>query len=116
MKTKVVLASLVLAICLFATACPERTSIGNISANPSKYANKDTVVAGTVRNSFGIALLGGIYKLDDGTGSIWVLTNKGVPTKGSQVGVRGEIQEGMTYGGKSYGLGIVEKERKVNRK
>ncbi len=113
MIKKIGLLSFVLAICLFATACPERTSIGNISANPSKYLDKDTAVAGTVRNSFGIALLGGVYKVDDGTGSIWVLTNKGVPTKGSQVGVRGEIQEGMTYGGKSYGLGIIEKERKI---
>lgn len=112
MKTKIGLLSLVLVICLFATACPERTTIGKISANPSRYVGKDTVVAGTVRNSFGIALLGGVYKVDDGTGSIWVLTNKGVPSKGSQVGVRGEIQEGVNYGGKTYGLGMVEKERK----
>jgi hypothetical protein len=112
MIKKVGLLSFVLAICLFATACPERTSIGNISANPSKYLNKDTAVAGRVTNSFGIARLGGIYKVDDGTGSIWVLTNKGVPSKGSQVGVRGEIQEGVTYGGKTYGLGMTEKERK----
>jgi hypothetical protein len=116
MKTKAILLSLVLAICFMATACPERTSIGNISANPSKYANKDTVIAGTVRNSFGIALLGGVYKIDDGTGSIWVLTNKGVPTKGTEIGVKGEIQEGMTYGGKSYGLGMIEKDRRISRK
>jgi hypothetical protein len=116
MIKKVGLLSFVLAICLFATACPERTSIGNISANPSKYVNKDVAVAGTVRNSFGIALLGGIYKVDDGTGSIWVLTNKSVPSKGTEVGVRGEIQEGLTYGGKNYGLGMIEKERRINRK
>jgi hypothetical protein len=113
MIKKVSLLSFVLAICFLATACPERTSIGNISANPSKYMNKDTAIAGTVRNSFGIARIGGVYKVDDGTGSIWILTNNGVPTKGTQIGVRGEIQEGMTYGGKSYGLGMIEKERKI---
>jgi hypothetical protein len=116
MKTKVGLLSFVLAVCLLATACPERTSIGNISANPSRYMNKETAVAGTVTNSFGIAMLGGIYKIDDGTGSLWVLTNKGVPSKGSQVGVKGEIQQGMTYGGKTYGLGMVEKDRRIAKR
>ena len=110
--TKAFLLSLVLAIGLFATACPQRTSINGIAANPSKYVGKDVVIAGTVQNSFGVALIGGVYKLDDGTGSIWVLTNKSVPSKGAQVGARGEIQNGVNFGGKNYGLGMIEKERR----
>lgn len=113
MKMKTILTTLILAVALLASACPERVSIGKILANPSKYSQKDVVIAGRVTNSFGVAMLGGIYKIDDGTGSIWVVTNKGVPSKGAEVGLKGRVQEGVSYGGKSYGLGLVEKERKV---
>lgn len=113
MKIKTILAFLVLTAALFATACPSRTNIGKIESDPSKYINKDVVVAGRVTNSFGIALIGGIYKLDDGTGSIWVITNRSVPAKGSEVGLKGRVQEGLNYGGKNYGLGVIEDERKV---
>jgi hypothetical protein len=107
MKIKIILISLILAATILTTACPKRTSIGDISANPSKYYNKDVAVAGTVRNSFGIALIGGIYKVDDGTGSIWILTNKSVPSKGTQIGVKGKIQDGVNYNGKNYGLAMI---------
>ena len=113
MKTKSILLTLILAVTLLAGACPSRVSIGKILANPSKYAEKDVIIAGRVTNSFGIAMIGGIYKIDDGTGSIWVLTNKGVPSKGAEVGLKGRVQDGVNYGGKSYGLGVVEEERKA---
>ncbi len=113
MKTKTILITLIITISLLASACPSRVSIGKILANPSKYSEKEVVIAGRVTNSFGIAMLGGIYKIDDGTGSIWVLTNKGVPSKGAEVGLKGRVQDGVNYGGRSYGLGIIEEERKV---
>lgn len=116
MKIKAILFALVLAVSILATACPERTSIGDVSANPSRFYNKDVAIAGTVKNSYGIASLGGIYKIDDGTGSIWVLTDRSVPTKGTQIGVKGKIQDGVNYGGKNYGLAMVEEDRRISRK
>ncbi len=113
MKTKVILSGLVLALAIFAAGCPSRTDIGKIAGNPSKYMDKDVAIAGRVTNSFGIPLVGGVYKLDDGTGSMWVVTNRGVPSKNSQVGVKGRIQEGLSFGGKNYGLGMIEEERRV---
>ncbi len=113
MKTKTILISLVLAISLLATACPDRVNIGKILANPSKYNDKEVVIAGRVTNSFGIALIGGIYKIEDSSGSIWVVTNKGVPSKGAEVGLKGRVQEGLSYSGRNYGLGVVEQERRV---
>ena len=112
-QTKVFLSGLILSIGLFLTACPSRTSIGNIESNPSKYVGRETAVAGRVTNSFGIAVLGGVYKVDDGTGSIWVLTNRSVPSKNSSVGVKGKIQDGLSFGGKSYGLGMIEDDRRI---
>jgi hypothetical protein len=113
MKTKSILMTLILAVTLLASACPSRVSIGKILANPSKYAEKEVIIAGRVTNSFGVAMLGGIYKIDDGTGSIWVVTDKGVPSKGAEVGLKGRVQDGLSYSGKSYGLGLVEEERKA---
>src|SRR5688500_3869569 len=112
MKTasKTILLSMILIVGLLTAACPSRTSIQNIERNPSKYYGKDVAVAGRVTNSYGIALIGGIYKLDDGTGSIWVVTNRSVPSKGTQVGVKGQIQEGVSYGGRNYGLGLIEQD------
>jgi len=111
--TKTILLTFALVIALFASACPSRTRIADIEANPSKYFGKDVAVAGRVTNSFGIALVGGIYKLEDGTGSIWVVTNRSVPSKGAQVGVKGIIEQGITYGGKNYGLGMIEQDRRT---
>ncbi len=111
--TKAFLLSLILAVGLLITACPQRTSIANIESNPSKYAGKEVAVAGRVTNSFGVALLGGVYKVDDETGSIWVLTNRSVPSKGARVGVKGRVQDGVSFGGKSYGLGMIEDERRI---
>lgn len=116
--TKTIILSLVLLTGLFLTACPKRVSIADIERNPSKYYDKDVAVAGTVQNSYGVSIpiirngSGGIYKVDDGTGSIWVLTQKSVPSKGAQLGVKGKIQNGVNYNGKNYGLVLVEDDRK----
>lgn len=110
-----------LTIGLMATGCPERRTIAEIEANPGRYQNKEVIIVGTVRNSFGLSIPGtryggGIYKVDDGTGSIWVVTEKAVPGKGADVGVRGVVGSGVSWGGKTYGLGLYEKERKFRRR
>ncbi len=104
---------------LLAVGCPDRTSIRDIEANPSRYENKEVVVAGTVRDSYGVnvpgtKIRGGAYKIDDGTGSIWIVTENAVPTKGTQIGVKGIIASGVNWNGKNYGLGIYEKDRRKN--
>lgn len=107
---------------VFATGCPDRKSIADIEANPGKYANKEVVVAGTVRDSYGFGIPGtniggGAYKLDDGTGSIWVLVTDGnVPSKGAQVGVKGTVGSGAVVRGKNYGLAIYEKDRRYKKR
>jgi len=116
-ETKAILLGLVLTIGLFVAACPQRTSISNIESNPSKYYDKEVAVAGTVENSYGVSIpiigqQGGIYKVDDGSGSIWVVTQKSVPSKGAKVGVKGKVQNGLNYNGKNYGLAIVENDRR----
>ncbi|MBC7900543.1 MAG: hypothetical protein H7070_10890 [Saprospiraceae bacterium] len=119
--TKTPLLSLAAFIALFATACPDRVSIADIEANPSKYQNKEVAIAGTVRDSYGLSIpgtpiRGGAYKIDDGTGSIWIVTEDGVPTKGAQIGVKGTIGNGVSWKGKNYGLGMYEKDRRFKKR
>lgn len=119
-RTKTLLLGLVLLTGLLTAACPKRTSIADIEANPSRFTNKEVAVAGTVRDSYGASIpfikeMGGIYKVDDGTGSIWVLTNKSVPQKGAQIGVKGKVQSVVTFSGRNYGLGLMEQDRRFKK-
>ena len=120
--SKAFLVGLVVSIGLLAAACPERTSIADIENNPSKYLEKEVGVAGTVKDSYGISIpvlsngTGGIYKIDDGSGSIWVITKRSVPSKGAQLGVKGKVQNGVNYNGRNYGLVIIEDDRRFKGK
>src|SRR5829696_1293519 len=119
--TKLILSGLVVFAGLFAAACPDRTSIADIEANPGRFQNKEVVIAGTVRDSYGVSIpgtpiRGGAYKIDDGTGSIWIFTEEGPPSNGAQVGVKGIIGNGVNWKGRNYGLGVYEKDRRFAKK
>lgn len=109
-------------VALFTTACPERKSIADIEADPGKYQNKEVAIAGVVRDSYGVSIPGtnvggGAYKIDDGTGSIWVIVSEGsVPQKGAEVGVKGVIGSGVSWKGRNYGLGMYEKDRRYRKR
>ena len=46
-----------------------------------------------------------LYKVDDGTGEVTVVSQYGrVPTKGARVSVRGRVNEVATFGGQAIGL------------
>ena len=109
-------------ITLFATGCPEQRSIAEINRNPARYQDKEVVVVGRVTDSYGVAIPGtniggGAYKIDDGTGSMWVLVTDGnVPTRGAEVGVKGRVGSGVNWKGHNYGLGIYEEQRKYKKR
>ena len=90
------LLSLTLLSVLLLTACPSQTTIGKINSNPDKYFNKEVGIA-----------------VDDGTGSIWVVSRSGgVPTKGARVGVKGRVLNGFNFGGRNFGTVIEESEHR----
>jgi hypothetical protein len=102
---------LVIATLLLA-ACPTRTSIERINRDPGRYAGKDVAIAGHVTTSFG-ALGSGVYEVDDGTGRMWVFSQRyGVPSQGARVAVTGRIEQGFSFGGRSFATIMRETERR----
>lgn len=119
-RVKVFAVLLVLSVTIVLAGCPKRVSIADIESDPGRFADKEVAIAGTVTTSYGISIpftkdSGGIYKIDDGTGSIWVYTDRSVPGKDAQLGVKGKVQRGFTYNGKNYGLVLVEEDRKFKK-
>jgi len=97
---------------LLLAACPARTSIGRITRDPGRYAGREVAIGGRVSNSFG-ALGTGVYQVDDGTGQIWVYSQRyGVPGDGAKVGVRGTVSQGFSFGGRSFAVVLRETERR----
>ena len=95
---------------LLLTACPQQETISKINADPGRYRNKEVGIAGTVTDSYGV-LGNGAYEIDDGTGRIWVATIRGVPSRGSRVGVKGKIHTGLSWGGRNFGTVLQESGR-----
>lgn len=105
--------SLLLLCVLLLAGCPKRTTVGKILADPGRFENKEVVLRGQVTQSFG-ALGPGIYEIDDGTGKLWVLVEKGgVPSQGAEVEVSGRVVPGATFAGKNYGTSLREKRRRI---
>src|SRR5438132_11090680 len=97
---------------LLLTACPSQTTISRINADPAHYRNKEVGIVGRVTDSYGV-LGNGAYEIDDGTGRLWVVTTRGVPSRGSQVGAKGRVYTGFSFGGRSYGTVLQETDRRT---
>src|SRR5437867_11584617 len=104
--------SLILAGVLLFTACPQQTSVSKINADPARYRNKEVGIVGRVTDSYGV-LGNGAYEIDDGTGRLWVVTQRGVPSRGSQVGAKGKVYTGFSFGGRSFGTVLQETDRRA---
>jgi hypothetical protein len=112
---KVGASALLLAAVFLLSACPSQTTISKINADPARYRNKEVAIVGTVRDSYG-ALGQGAYELDDGTGRIWVVTRRGVPSRGARVGAKGHVYNGFNFGGRNFGTVLEETDRRWKEK
>ena len=108
--------SLVVAVCCIAfllTSC-DRKKIGEINADPGQFNGKEVAVAGRV-TSVSLGALGmGFYQIDDGTGRLFVLSERrGAPSEGAYVGVKGKILPTFTFLGKNYATVLHESDRRA---
>lgn len=109
---KALFLSLILVLAVFAVACPNQTTIAKINADPARYKNREVIITGTVTDSYGV-LGNGAYEIDDGTGKLWVVTRRGVPSRGSRVGAQGHIYTGFNFGGRNFGTVLEETDRRT---
>jgi DNA/RNA endonuclease YhcR with UshA esterase domain len=95
------------------TSCSNHvTSIKTLMTDPSSYDGKTVQVEGNVTSNVG-ALGMGAYQVDDGTGTITVVTTSGgAPLEGAKVTLEGKFRSGFTLGDKSAAV-IMEESRKV---
>jgi hypothetical protein len=107
-KARLVLA-LVAAFLL--TACAS-VRIADIKSDPTKYRDKTVRVEGTVTTSFGALSMGG-YEVEDDTGKIYVISNRGVPASGARVKVEGTVFNAAVIGGQAIGTAIRESKHEV---
>ena len=81
---------------LFLPGCEQKT-INHILVDPHRFSNQEVGVFGKVVRSYSV-LGHGAYEVDDGTGTLWVVSNSGVPREGARVGVMGTIRDGFNLG------------------
>ena len=102
----------VLLLGLFLVSC-DQEKISAINADPGSYHNKQVQIAGEVTQSIG-ALGKGVYMISDGTGSLWVYSDKlGVPSRGAKVGVKGTVLPSFTFLGTNYATVVKEIDRQA---
>ena len=98
---------------LLLAACPGVKPIRELMDDPSRFDGKTVRIAGEVRESIG-ALGVGVYQINDGTGTLTVVSKagNGTPRVGATVGVEGEFRSAFTLGSLT-GAVLVEQQRRA---
>lgn len=84
------------------------TEINEILQNPREYEGKEVTVSGKVTSSMSLGIK--FYGINDGTGTIYILTDNAVPLEGDLIKVTGEFSQFIKVGSKQYST-ITEKKR-----
>ncbi len=114
---KLILAFTVLAA---TSACALRSpNIADLRTNPGRYYDRSVLVDGVVTSSWGVPLVPfKLYRVDDGTGEVTVLSQNGnrLPTRGARVRVKGKVNEVAVLGGAPLGLHLREEDVDIRRR
>jgi hypothetical protein len=103
MKWKGPLFVLLAAFVMAVTACNHimpATNISTIMTNPRDYADKEVTLSGTVTDAYSFVLVK-YFLINDGTGSIPVISQGVLPVKGTSIKVTGTVQEAFSLGDQS---------------
>lgn len=99
-----------MATVLVLRSCGGTTPIKTLLDDPSRYDGKTVRIVGNVEGSVGVLGVGG-YKVNDGTGTLPVVTQSGgTPRNGARVGVEGTFRSAFTLGSTTAAV-LVEKRR-----
>ena len=94
------------------SGCTQTTPINTLLDDPAHFDHQTVSIAGTVKSAIGVMGYGA-YQVNDGTGTLTVLTQEGgAPREGAKVTVSGEFRAGFTLGAETAAV-LMEKERKT---
>ena len=96
-------------VALLACAGLFATKIADIKGDPGKYENKVVTVSGTVDESHNLILVR-YYTVNDGSGTISVVTKDALPKEGAKVTVKGTVNQAFKLGDASV-LVLIEEPR-----
>jgi len=98
---------------LFLIGC-DLDTIEEVKSDPYRYENKTARIGGRVTQQMSV-LNYGIYELEDATGKIFVISQRGVPSRGARVEVKGNTVNAFSLAGIDYGTVLMEEDRKIHR-
>lgn len=78
-------------------ACSPRTEIRQILNDPRGFEGKTVTVEGDVGEVFSLFVIK-YFQLDDGTGSIGVVSDQPLPSQGQRLRVTGKVHEAFSIG------------------
>ena len=108
-------------LALLLSACAgilRNPDISDVQRNSGHYADRTVTLDGTVTSSWGVPLVPfKLYKVDDGTGEMTVLSRGGnrTPVKGSHVKVKGVVRDVAVFNGMPLGLHLEERDLDIQR-
>jgi len=112
-------AALFLAVTLSGCAGMLRSpDIADVQRDAGHYANRTVTLDGTVTSAWNIPLVPvKLYKVDDGTGEMTVLSRGGnrTPIRGSHVKVKGVVRDVAVFNGMPLGLHLEERDLDIKR-
>lgn len=98
----------------FLVGCAGTRPIGHLLDDPYRFDGKVVRVEGRVVQAAG-ALGYGAYRVDDGTGTLYVVSDgRGVPREGARVRVKGRFESVLTVG-RTAVAGLLERRRRAAR-
>jgi hypothetical protein len=92
--------------------------IADLKQNAGHYSDRTVTLDGTVTSAWGVPLVPfKMYKVDDGTGEMTVLSRGGnrTPIKGSHVKVKGVVRDVAVFNGMPLGLHLEERDLDIRR-
>ena len=108
-RNKIYFTILVLILIRF-SACGEKLLIRQVLDNSEQFRNQQITLSGKVVETISIPLVNkGFFKMNDGTGEIWVRPVGNVPNKDEKVLITGTLKIGLTIADKNFGLILIEK-------
>jgi hypothetical protein len=110
-----------LSLAVFVSGCAgvlRNPDIADVRRNAGHYSDHTVTIDGTVTSAWNVPLVPfKVYKVDDGTGEITVLSKGGerTPMRGSHVKVKGVVRDVAVFNGMPLGLHLEERDLDIRR-